>query len=339
MTHELKNIFNVYQAAKRANLKTVLATVVALEGSSYRKPGVRMLILENGTTEGAVSGGCVEKEICRQSQAVFASGKSMVITYDGRYRLGCEGVLYILLEPFAPSEEIQKVFWNSLNKRADLGIRSYFVQKEEVNPNFGSLIELEDQKYPLRKNIKPDSTLSCFTQTLKPSIQLFIIGSEHDAVRLTSTASQMGIDVIVVANPAEEKELINFPGAAEYLPILPEVFPLHRLDNNSAVVLMNHSYSKDLQYLLKLHTSRPFYIGILGPYRRREDLLNALLEHQPEVDDDFMDCIHGPAGIDIGAETPQEISVSILAEILMVHRGRTPVKLKDKKGAVHSPSL
>ncbi|MBT8282188.1 MAG: XdhC family protein [Muriicola sp.] len=339
MTHELKNIFIAYQAAQKANIKTVLATVVALEGSSYRKPGVRMLILENGTTEGAVSGGCVEKEICRQAQVVFASGEAMVMTYDGRFRLGCEGVLYILIEPFEPSEAIQDDLRITLKKRLDFKVESYFVQKEEVNRNFGSMIELEGQKYPLRKNFEPDTSLSCFTQVLDPSLQLFIIGSEHDAVSLSSAASQMGMDVIVVANPVEEKDLSNFPGAAEYLPILPEVFPVERLDKNSAVVFMNHSYSKDLQYLLKLHKSKPFYIGILGPYRRREDLLNALLEHHPEVEDDYVDCIHGPAGIDIGAETPQEIALSILAEILMVHRGRKPVKLKDKNGAVHSSSL
>jgi xanthine/CO dehydrogenase XdhC/CoxF family maturation factor len=101
---------------------------------------------------------------------------------------------------------------------------------------------------------------------------------------------------------------------------------------------MNHSYSKDLQYLIRLQKSTPFYIGILGPYKRREDLLNALLEHAPAVEDEFMESIHGPAGIDIGAVTPQEISISILSEILMVHRERTPLKLKDKKGAIHSPS-
>ncbi|MEZ2414270.1 XdhC family protein [Muriicola sp. E247] len=338
MTHELKKIFEVYQVTKKADIKAVLATVVALEGSSYRKPGVRMLILDNGITEGAVSGGCVEKEIIRQATEVFSSGEARIMTYDGRFRLGCEGILYILLEPFSPTEEVLKAFGNVVKNRAIFSMDSFFVQNEEVNRNFGSVIELNGQPYPLNSSQQPDSSLTRFSQALHPSIQLFIVGSEHDAVTLSASASQLGMEVVVVANPSEEKILANFPGAAEFLPVLPEVFPSERVDSNSAVILMNHSYSKDLQYLIRLQKTTPFYIGILGPYKRREDLLNALLEHAPDVEDDFMESIHGPAGIDIGAVTPQEIAISILSEVLMVHRERTPVKLKDKKGAIHSPS-
>ena len=105
MTHEFKTIVENYLLAKKQGLKSVLATVVHLEGSSYRKPGVRMLILENGKMIGAVSGGCVEKDILRQSDTVFKSGVSKMMTYDGRYRLGCEGVLYILIEPFLPDSK------------------------------------------------------------------------------------------------------------------------------------------------------------------------------------------------------------------------------------------
>ena len=105
MTHEFKQIIKAYFDAKSKGLKSVLATVVALDGSSYRKPGVRMLILENDTMIGAVSGGCVEKDILRQAQSVFQSGQAKMMTYDGRFRLGCEGVLYILIEPFEPNED------------------------------------------------------------------------------------------------------------------------------------------------------------------------------------------------------------------------------------------
>ena len=105
MTHEFKNIVKEAITAKTEGLQSVLASVVALDGSSYRRPGVRMLILENGKMIGAVSGGCVEKEILLQSETVFKTGESKIMTYDGRYRLGCEGVLYILIESFNPSIE------------------------------------------------------------------------------------------------------------------------------------------------------------------------------------------------------------------------------------------
>ena len=104
MLHELKDIIRSAKIAKTQGIKTVIASVVHLEGSSYRRPGVRMSIQENGKMIGAVSGGCVEKEILRQSQRVFEANIPTLMEYDGRYRLGCEGVLSILIEPFNPTD-------------------------------------------------------------------------------------------------------------------------------------------------------------------------------------------------------------------------------------------
>jgi xanthine/CO dehydrogenase XdhC/CoxF family maturation factor len=99
---------------------------------------------------------------------------------------------------------------------------------------------------------------------------------------------------------------------------------------------MNHSYVKDLQYLLALKDSRPVYLGMLGPSKRREKLLNEFLEHCPEVTDTFFDAIHGPAGLNIGAETPQEIAIAIISEILAVIRKQKPIPLRDKQAGIHN---
>ena len=98
MTEEIKQLIELW-IAQQHKIKSVLATVVALDGSSYRRPGVRMLIHENGQTFGAVSGGCVEKEIVLQANSVFKTDIPKVITYDGRFKLGCEGIIYVLIEP------------------------------------------------------------------------------------------------------------------------------------------------------------------------------------------------------------------------------------------------
>lgn len=338
MMHELKKIFEVYETSRKAQLKAVLATVVALEGSSYRKPGVRMLILENGKMEGAVSGGCVEKEIARQAETVFSSGNPKVITYDGRYRLGCEGILYILIEPFAPSAALIAAFAENLKQRDEISITSYFAMDHQENRGFGSLIRISGEEYAFTPDRSSVRALDQFTQDLAPSLRLYIIGSEHDAVTLSGFAAAMGMEVHVVVNPKDEKTQDHFPGASVFLPVVPETFSLSGIDEQSAIVLMNHSFSKDLQFLTKVYKGQQFYTGVLGPYKRREQLLNELLEHCPDTEPGFLDTLHGPAGIDLGAETPQEIAISILAEILSVHRGRNPVKLKDKKGSIHSPS-
>src|SRR5512133_2577238 len=106
MTHEIKLLFQTLKIWQQLGKKAVFVTVVDLEGSSYRRPGVRMVFNEDGDSVGAVSGGCVETEIERQAQSVFRNGKAKLMTYDGRLRIGCEGILSILIEPVFLSEEL-----------------------------------------------------------------------------------------------------------------------------------------------------------------------------------------------------------------------------------------
>lgn len=338
MTHELKKIIQVYESSLKASVKSVLATVVALEGSSYRKPGVRMLILENGSMVGAVSGGCVEKEIVRQAESVFKSGEAKVMTYDGRYRLGCEGILYILIEPFKPELSTIERFWKIVKERVAFKIECCYEQKDMAHKSFGSCMIFGNDRFSFHGAFKADPAFSLYTQILEPGIQLYIVGAEHDAVQLSHLASEIGMEVIIIAGATEEKSSDHFPGAERLIAITPESFPTDEIDEQTAIVLMNHSYAKDLQYLMALQHCKPFYLGLLGPYKRREDLLNAFLEQCADAEDSFLESIHGPAGIDIGAVTPQEIAIAILAEILMVARHRSPVKLRDKKGSIHSSS-
>ena len=115
-----------------------MATVVALEGSSYRRPGVRMLIQDNGTTFGAVSGGCVEKEVQRQAQSVLESGVPKVMTYDGRFRLGCEGIIFILLEPVKLTKELKNQFDSVFNDRIVFESVSYYSKEEGTNLAYGT---------------------------------------------------------------------------------------------------------------------------------------------------------------------------------------------------------
>lgn len=336
MTHELKKIVQGYQKAKESGIKSVLATVVALEGSSYRRPGVRMLILENGSMVGAVSGGCVEKEIVRQSESVFRTDIPKVMTYDGRYRLGCEGILYILIEPFQPEAEFLKVFWNTIKERKSFDVSSYFLGTNISQMGLGSRFVFPNNQFSLSPEVEPQNSLEVLTEQLQPCFRLIIVGAEHDAVQLCSFASMTGWEVTVVASPTEEKCIGDFPGADNFMAVSPEELTVDQIDGQTAIVLMTHSYVKDLKFLLALKDSTPIYLGLLGPSARREKLLSEFLEHAPEVSDLFFDLVHGPAGLNIGAETPQEIAISVLSEILAVIREQQPMPLKDKRGSVHS---
>ena len=336
MTHELKNIFAAYKTHQQSGGKAVLATVVALDGSSYRRPGVRMLLLDNGKMVGAVSGGCVEKEIQRQSESVFSSARPKMMTYDGRYRLGCEGILYILLEPFIPNEKTSGIFWQTIKERKSFELESHYTRKENSIEELGTIFKVDKSELLLRPDFKSKKGTEVFNQKLTPCFKLVIIGSEHDAVQLCSYASMSGWEVTVITSPSEEKGITDFPGANEFLSLSPEEFQPHMIDEQTGVVLMTHSYVKDLKFLVSLMEVTPIYLGLLGPSSRRERLLNELLEYNMDISDDFFASVYGPAGINIGAETPQEISVSIIAEILAVIRKKDPMLLRNKLGAIHN---
>lgn len=336
MIHELKKIIQAYILAHKKGLKTVLATVVALEGSSYRRPGVRMLIREDGKMTGAVSGGCVEKEIFRQADSVFKKGIPKTMTYDGRYRLGCEGILYILIEPFEPNDTFLKAFEKQLENRDSFKIVSYFERTDKADTTFGSNFIIGKEELSPRGIFNKNEELEAFEQLMAPCFKLVILGAEHDAVQLCSFAALTGWEVTVVSGPAEEKVLTDFPGTQKLISTESETFPIDTIDAHTAVVIMTHSYVKDLKYLIRVKDTRPAYLGLLGPSKRREKLLGEFLERYPDAEYDFFESIHGPAGLNIGGETAQEIAIAILSEILSVTRNQDPILLKNKQGAIHS---
>ncbi|WP_271406214.1 XdhC family protein [Tenacibaculum soleae] len=339
MTHEFKEIVQQIILNQQKGIQNVLATVVDLEGSSYRKPGVRMLLSSDKKITGAVSGGCVEKEVLRRAQSVFNDGKSKVITYDGRYRLGCEGVLYILLESVYLSSEFITTFSNHLSDRKPFSITSYYKREDEVFGNFGSVIKFNNNvTLPFSKSFNPSEKNNnlFFEQKLQPLFRLLIVGGEHDAVKLSNQAALLGWEVEVITSIKDPKQLADFPAAKSVIAQTPEVIQLTDINENTAVVIMNHNFTYDLRWLLKLQEQNPVYIGILGAAKRREKLLNELFNFTPDVTDTFLEKIHTPAGLNIGAETPEEIALSILAEILSVVRKKEVFSLKKITGKIHT---
>ncbi|WP_053991909.1 XdhC family protein [Mangrovimonas sp. TPBH4] len=339
MTHEFKNILEQAHSNQKRHLKHVLATVVALDGSSYRKPGVQMLIDENGHMTGAVSGGCVEKEVVLQSLSVFKKGIPKVITYDGRYRLGCEGTLFILLEPFSITEETFNTIQKELSARRPMQWISYFQKEDKTDASFASVLGLEDGRHISFRTdadeVSYQTDNNSFQQEFTPLSRLIIIGAEHDAVQLCKSAVQLGWEVLLIASPNDPKSELDFPGVTTIHHLNPEQeWPLP-IDSHTAIVLMTHNYARDLHFVLQLTQTQPFYMGILGSYHRREKLLNALIEHQPDIASEFLDGIFSPAGIAIGAITPQEIALSILSEIIAVKRHREVPSLRSYLWNIH----
>ncbi|MBD0832725.1 XdhC family protein [Aestuariibaculum sediminum] len=341
MTHELKTLLETAINWETEGLISVLATVVDLDGSSYRRPGVRMLLNNKGQWIGAVSGGCVEKEVYRQAKSVFQTGAAKMMTYDGRYRLGCEGVLYILLEPVSLSEAFKSAFFYCIKERIIFSISSYYKKQEGVWDGLGSVFKFEGKTFSIQDTKeqgfvqRPKEGLE-FKQILQPCFKLVIIGTEHDAVKLSEYASLTGWEVTIVSKGTEAKSAEFFPKAKVFKALAPEHIQSLSIDNQTAIVLMTHNFAMDLRYLVALNGEKPNYIGLLGSTRRRDDLLSQFIEYCPDVSDEFLDIIYGPAGVDIGSETPEEIAISIVSEILAVTRDRETYSLRKKSGKIHA---
>jgi xanthine/CO dehydrogenase XdhC/CoxF family maturation factor len=338
MTHEFKNILQSYKLAKQLEQKTVLATVVAVDGSSYRGAGVRMLILENEAIVGAISGGCVEKEVVRQAQSVFQTGSAKMMTYDGRFRLGCEGTLYVLLEVFSLEESEIESIERAITEREEFVIKSHY-NLEGNKFQKGSFLQLNGDdviSFSGKESVSSlESKYIAFSEKMIPCFRLVIIGTEHDAASLCLQASNLGWEVIIVASPDSRKQISDFTGASELLKRASDNFTISKVDHQTAFVLMNHNYAKDLLYLKALKITTPIYIGLLGPSKRKEQMLSAFIEYHFEVEEDFLDVIYGPAGLDIGGETPQEIAISIISEIIAVTQRKKAYHLQDKIGSIH----
>lgn len=317
-----------------------MATVVALEGSSYRRPGVRMLINELHQMKGALSGGCVEKEVLRQAQLVFKDGLPKMMTYDGRFRLGCEGMIHILIEPIHVTDAFLQDFQTSLDQRQTMNCRIHY-RKESEEPceseEMGSVVVCKGVAHTFRSDFQAikQGAARVFEQSFPPIFQLFIFGTEHDAVQLSMSAAQLGWDVHIIAALEEEKSIEYFGGAKSLSAVGHGEIDISRIDDNSAVMVMSHSLNKDIQYLLALKEARPAYLGLLGPSHRRDRLFETLFNLHPEVDFDFLDQVRGPAGLHIGAENASEIAVSIVAEILSLIREAELQPLHEKSGKIH----
>ena len=340
----MRELLHILEQANRYYQQDVLcalATVVHIKGSGYRRKGTRMLISANGTCTGAVSGGCVEKEVVLQAQKVFKTRIPQLMTYDGRYRLGCEGTLYIFIELIRIKDNLLENFRTDYNNRRSVELHTSYQKEEIQNWNCRTSIRLQNKEtfFNSENALSHDKAISYknFTQVLAPAKTLYIFGAEHDAVRLCEMADLSGWDVTVVCHPLNSKDIKYFPNARQLVHLLPEELEILPFDSHTAAVFMSHSFSRDLAYLLQLVDREIIaYIGLLGPFKRKEELLNQIITRLPEVSSTFLDSIYGPTGLDIGAETPGEIAISILAELQSVYTKTTVQPLSEKETFIHN---
>jgi xanthine dehydrogenase accessory factor len=359
---ELKDIINAYDKAVSQNKQTALATVVQVEGSSYRRPGARMLITAEGEITGAISGGCLEGDALRKAQHAMQLGQNKLLIYDTIHeedqnfgiQLGCNGIVYILLEPILqedanhPIHLLKKV---AQDRKAAVLVTVFNPDKNAAQPGTCLVVQEAESKiipdermdkelaFVLQQKktiVIPHSDQSVLYQFVPPSVHLVIVGAGNDAQPLVEMAFLLGWNMTVVDGRPAYASLQRFPKANQVCIAKPDdPFSAIQLDAQTAVVLMTHNYNYDLAALEPLIGSACAYIGLLGPKQKLEKMLNELHAKGLKSDPDLLCKLHGPVGLDIGAETAEEIALSIMAEIKAVFSDRRGTPLKNRPVEIH----
>jgi len=287
-----------------------LATLVQTQGSTYRKPGARLLVNLDGGTLGVLSGGCLEEEIGRRGRNVIENSSPVLLDFDARRLYGCDGQLKILLEPLPPAQpdgNLITEIGRLLGDREICRIRVRF--KGNV---IGSELLRVDTLVAERQGVLID--------TILPPIRLLLFGSGPEIEPITQLATNLGWIVDLFSHPSRLAE--NF-----------------RPDVQTAALIMNHNFGRDLLALDRLLPSQLRYVGLLGPRKRRAELLTRLSEYRS---DDFtagLGNLFSPAGLDIGSETPEEIALAIVSEVAAVLANRCGASLRDRKIDIHPANV
>jgi len=343
---DFKTILNEFKKVDLTQRKAAVATVVRVRGSSYRSPGARMLITDDGRWVGSISGGCLEGDALRKARQVMIDNKPITVTYDTNedsnqnlgIGLGCNGIIDVLIEPAANAIGL----YNSIvDIEEPVALATTFDgQKFLVHPGSdptnaieAKLLSLFETKQSRTETI---GDAEVFLELIQPGIKLIIFGGGFDARPVVQLAKSLGWAVEVTDECVAHIAPIFFP-TADKLSLCERNF----IDRDfnitpyTACVLMSHNYEYDRDVLKKLVRSKSPFIGILGPRKRFDKMLKEYEKGGLHLSSEQIHRIHSPIGLDIGAEAPDEIAVSIIAEIQGKFANRSGGFLKYRNAPIH----
>jgi xanthine dehydrogenase accessory factor len=363
---DFQTIFAEYQKTDWTLRKGAIATVVKVHGSSYRSPGARMLIFDDGRWVGSISGGCLEGDALRKARKVMNEQRPMTVTYDTREEsnqnlgigLGCNGVIDVLIQPlqhalpviqraveYGKPVALATVFNGDacghhllINERGD--------RLSCSDDGFGGNMQAElmtlfsSRKSFTRQYDLAGENVPVFLELIQPAPHLILYGGGFDARPVSQLAKSLGWRVEVTDECVAHIAPVFFPDADRLAlcqrEFIDRDFPITPY---TACVLMSHNYEYDRDVLKKLLDSEAPYIGILGPRKRFTKMMDEFREQGVIVTPAHLHRIHSPIGLDIGAEAPDEIAVSIIAEIQARFASRSGGFLKYHEGPIHQRTV
>ena len=320
---ELRQILARARELRSRGERGVLATVVAVEGSAYRREGARMLIEPDGGLTGVLSGGCLERDLAARAAEVQASGEAALATYDLRapdevlwgLGLGCGVKITLLLEPLP----------------CDTDAASPLAPFEQV----------EQERTP-REVVTRFADEVVLRERILPATRLVLAGGGRDAVPLARLAGELGWETIVLDSRPTAAAAARFAGLGRFAGVAPrQLAEAVAIDAWTAAVVLTHNYLDDLAWLAALLPTPAPYVGLLGPASRRDRLIADLAEQGLVLDPQMRERLHGPAGLDLGGRAAEQVALSIVAEIqaVMSGAGATPLSRRHASAAVPMPPV
>jgi xanthine/CO dehydrogenase XdhC/CoxF family maturation factor len=371
--NDLQAILEAFEESQKNGETTFLATVVNTKGSTYRRRGARMLMTSTGRMVGMVSGGCLENDIFEYTRQRMHSGKSIVVTYDTTaaedvvwgFGLGCNGVVQVLIErldvdslksPITFLQECSRnnqrgvlatVFgvegWVNVRVGAHLMLNPDSTVTSDIEDSDLTVAVMTDAQTALPNELSmvksyqlPSGGADVFIEVIQPPTPLVIFGAGPDAVPVAEFAKALGWHITIVDSRALEGTFKRFSMADKVILTRREIVSKHIfVDDRTVAVVMTHNYKDDLELLKMLMSSPARYLGFLGPRHRTLALLQDLRTEGMVYTRTQLQRLHGPIGIDIGADSPEEIAIAIIAEIQAVLANRSGGFLRNRTEPIH----
>jgi xanthine dehydrogenase accessory factor len=357
---ETERILEVIRQVQAAGQRAALATVVRVRGSAYRREGTRIVVREDGTYECLLSGGCLEPTVAEAARRVIATGEPVVSTYDLEedsiwgLAIGCSGAVDVRIERL--EDDPLSRAWLEVLDRGESAVLITAIAGASGRVLLGADGDVRgqlsdpmlhasaiDRARERMRGPHPHAgtenigSAEVFYEISAPSPRLVIFGAGQDAVPLARQAWGLGFSVTVVDVREAMLTPDRFPGITRVASHFSRFADTIHLDASSFVVVMNHHLERDRESLSFALASDASYIGLLGPRSRYEKLLAGLEAegHRPAAG--MLARVRSPVGLALGAETPEEIAVSILAEILAIRRGFEGGFLNGRDASLHRP--
>ena len=366
---EITDVLEAIGSLHARGQRMALATIVAVRGSTYRRPGARLLVPEDGAPIGNLSGGCLEGDVADVARIVMEEGAARLASWDltadddavWGLGLGCNGAIEVFIEPADRAAEVVGALRAALDDERPIclvtvietgsnglvaeGSRILVHADGHVEGSTGDA-ELDRQAIAAaserlaeeRSEVRTfEGGVRAFVEVLEPPVRLVVCGAGHDAVPLVRAAAGLGWSPIVVDDREALLTRERFPDAASFVAVDdPERIAKEApIDERTCVVVMTHNFLRDKAYLRGLASAPMAYLGMLGPGARTRRLLMELTDEGVELFPDVRARLHGPAGLDLGAEGPDEIAHAILGEIVAVRHGREGGFLNRRPGPIH----